>query len=244
VPESSLWLSIVREAGDTTVPVTGTPVASTPVVLATTRPVAGEFRDAKVGIGWKLLLKDEAGGLGLARTAPDPGIGMSGAIAMIAVGQVAGDEPADVAEALREHAPGHLDDAAGGSAAVLAGLTDAERFDRPLTVTTEQAVVAYNETHRPNPAVSLAPEEGTLMLDHPYVVTTKDRQRRDAAEAFQAALGTRSARDTLQEAGFRAPDGTLTAAYAREHGLPETAPRSLRIPTRKEIDAALSSWET
>jgi hypothetical protein len=125
---------------------------------------------------------------------------------------------------------------------VLAGLADDERFDRPLAVTTEQAVVAYNETHRPNPAVGLVPEEGTLTLDHPYVVTTKDQRRRDAAEAFQAALGTRSARDTLQRAGFRSPDGTLTAPYARDHGLPETAPRSLRIPTRKEIDKALSSW--
>jgi hypothetical protein len=104
-------------------------------------------------------------------------------------------------------------------------------------------VVAYNETHRPNPVVSLMPGEGTLMLDHPYAVTTKDPRRRDAAEAFQAALGTRSARDIQQRAGFRTPDGTLASAYAREYGLAEKAPKALRLPTRKEIDAALSSWK-
>lgn len=233
VPESSLWLSIVRERGDTSVPQFAQSVASTPVVLATTRPVNDELADADVDISWKLLRKAKAGGIPLDRIAADPSTGMTGTIAMLAVEQV--DKDADVAEALRKD---------GGSTATLAGLVGAERFDRPLAVTTEQAVVAYNETHRPNPAVSLMPDEGTLMLDHPYAVTTKDQRRRDAAEAFQAALGTRSARDILQRAGFRTPDGTLATAYAREYGLPEKAPKALRLPTRKEIDAALSSWKT
>ncbi len=224
VPESSLWLTIVREG----TPVTAPSVASTPVVLATTRSVEKEFEDADLDIGWKLLAKDKAGGLALQRIVADPGTGMTGTIAMIAIEQV--DKKADVAKALRKN---------GGSTATLAGLVGAERFDRPLAVTTEQAVVAYNETHRPNPVVSLMPDEGTLMLDHPYAVITKDPRRRDAAEAFQAALGTRSARDILQRAGFRTPDGTMTAAYAHEYDLPEKAPKSLRLPTREEIDEAL-----
>lgn len=244
VPESSLWLDVARNAGAASVPPAGTPVATTPVVLATTRPVEAEFRDADLTAGWELLLKSKAGGSDLARYAADPATGMSGTIAMIAVGQVAEGKADDVAEALRGNAPGRPDQTSGASTAVLADLTGAERFTRPLAVTTEQAVVAYNETHRPNPIVSLMPDEGTLMLDHPYVVTTKDRHRRDAAEAFKAALGSRAARDTLHQAGFRAPDGTLAPAYADEHDLPETAPPSLRLPTLKEIDDALTSWET
>ncbi|MEO3822153.1 substrate-binding domain-containing protein [Actinomadura sp. B10D3] len=210
VPESSLWLGVVREAGDASVPVAGTPVASTPVVLATTRPVAREFGDAGVDIGWTLLLKGKAGGLGLARTAPDPGVGMSGAIAMIAVGQVAEGKADDVAEALRKRAPSRMDAAAGGSAAVLAGLTGAERFDRPVIVTTEQAVIAYNGTHRPNPAVGLVPEEGTLMLDHPYVVTAKDQRRRDAAGGVPGGPG-----DAL---GPRRPPGSGVPCTRRHAG--------------------------
>lgn len=236
VPESSLWLSIVRERGDTSVPQTAQSVASTSVVLATTRPVEDELRAADVDVSWKLLRKDKAGGFPLDRIAADPSTGMTGTIAMLAVKQVDKDtgKDADVANALRKD---------GGSTATLAGLVGAERFDRPLAVTTEQAVVAYNKTHRPNPVVSLMPDEGTLMLDHPYAVTTKDTRRRAAAEAFQAALGTRSARDILQRAGFRTPDGTLAAAYASEYDLPEKAPKSLRLPTREEIDEALSSWK-
>jgi hypothetical protein len=126
---------------------------------------------------------------------------------------------------------------------VLADFIGAERFARPLAVTTEQAVVAYNDTHRPNPIVSLMPDEGTLLLDHPYVVTTADRDRQDAAEAFKAALGTRPAHDILHRAGFRAPDGTLPAVYADEHGFTAEPPPSLRLPTPEEIDEARTSWE-
>lgn len=252
VPESSLWLDIARDAQDIgeDVPSGWTPVASTPVVLATTRPVEAEFRDADLGSSWELLLKGEAGGFDLARYAPDPAAGMAGAIAMIAIGQVTGDEKlaedetGDLAEALRENAPGRPDESAGASTTALADLTGAERLARPLAVTTEQAVVAYNDAHRPNPIVSLMPEEGTLTLDHPYAVTAKDQQRRDAAEAFRAALGTQTALDVLHRAGFRAPDGTLPPAYADEHDLSEDPPPSLRIPTRKQIENALTSWET
>ncbi|MDL4814669.1 substrate-binding domain-containing protein [Actinomadura opuntiae] len=242
VPESSLWLGIVRDAGDKGVPGSGTSIAATPVVFATTRPVADELAAGHVAMSWKLLLKSKVDGLGLARRAADPGVGISGMVAMLALDQVGG-RTGDVTGDLRKSAPSPADDAAGGAAAVLAGLTAAERFDRPLVVTTEQATVAYNDGHRPNPVTPIVPDEGTLMLDHPYAVTARDRRHRDAAAAFGDALGTRSARDTLQRAGFRAPDGGFGDAAAREHGLPATAPRSLRLPTRKEIDRALASWK-
>ncbi len=241
-PESSLWLGVARDAGDTSVPAAGASLASSPVVLATTRPVEDEFRDADVKPSWKLLLDRKAGGIGLARRAADPAAGMTGTIAMIAVGQVDAKKADDVAGALRRDAS-PAQGGAGGASGVLAGIVGAERFDRPLAVTTEQAVVAYNGAHRPNPLAVLMPDEGTLSLDYPYVVTSRDQHKREAAEAFRDALGTRSSRDALGRAGFRATDGTLDAAYARQHGLAETAPRSLRFPTRKEIAEALSSWK-
>ncbi|MGI5323286.1 substrate-binding domain-containing protein [Actinomadura nitritigenes] len=242
VPESSVWLGAVRDAGDGNVPPGGTPLAATPVVLAMTRPVAEEFAADHVAMSWKLLLKDEADGVALARRAADPAVGTSGMVAMLAVEQVGG-KAGDVARDLRGAAPSPVDDASGGSAAVLAGLTTAGRLDRALTVTTEQAAIAYNGAHRPNPVTPIVPDEGTLMLDHPYAVTARDRRHRDAAAAFGDALGARSARDALQQAGFRAPDGTFGDAYARAHGLSAEPPRALRLPTPKEIDQALSAWK-
>jgi Bacterial extracellular solute-binding protein len=242
VPESSVWLGIVRDAGDKNVPSGGTPLAATPVVLAMTRPVAEEFAADRVAMSWKLLLNDKADGVGVARRAADPAVGVSGMVAMLAVEQVGG-KTGDVAGDLRASAPSPADDASGGSAAVLTGLTTAGRLDRSLVVTTEQAAVAYNAAHRPNPVTPIVPDEGTLMLDHPYAVTARDRRHRDAAAAFGDALGARSARDALQRAGFRAPDGTFGDAYAREHGLLAAPPRALRLPTRKEIDQALSAWK-
>ncbi|MEU9016347.1 substrate-binding domain-containing protein [Actinomadura sp. NPDC048394] len=242
VPESSVWLGIVRDAGGKDVPSGGTSLAETPVVLAMTRPVAEEFAADRVAMSWKLLFKDKADGVGLARRAADPAVGISGAVAMLAVDQTGG-KAGDVAAALRASAPSPTDDASGGSAAVLTGLTTAGRLDRSLVVTTEQAAVAYNDAHRPNPVTPIVPDEGTLMLDHPYAVTARDRRHRDAAAAFGDALGARSARNALQQAGFRAPDGTFGDAYARDHGLSATPPRALRFPTSKELAEALSSWK-
>ena len=81
VPESSVWLGIVHDAGDGDVPPGGTPLAATPVVLAMTRPVAEEFAADHVAMSWKLLLKDRAGGVALARRAADPAVGTSGMLA-------------------------------------------------------------------------------------------------------------------------------------------------------------------
>ncbi|WP_433328849.1 substrate-binding domain-containing protein [Spirillospora sp. CA-294931] len=233
VPESGLWLGVARSAGLGSVAAGGPSVAATPVVLAATRPVESEFRANDLAASWKLLLGREADGLTLARLAGDPSRNMTGTVAMIAVGQLpgGGKRVAKVAGDLRRVGPGDL-----------RALTALEREYRGLAVTTEQAVVAYNDAHRPNPLVAMTPREGTLMLDHPFVVTASDRLRKDAAEAFHAALGSRTAQETLQRRGFRTPKGTFTPDQARRHDLPEDQPKALRLPTRQEIARALSSW--
>ncbi|GAA2623640.1 substrate-binding domain-containing protein [Actinomadura fulvescens] len=235
IPESSLWLGVARRAGHQEVPVGGPSFATSAVVLATTRPVDAEFRDAGVVPSWRLLLGRKASGISLARRTADPAKDMTGTVAMIALAQVQ-KKPvnARVVGDLRR----------GTDVTPLNDLAGMERFVRPLAVTSEQAVVAYNDAHRPNPVVALPPREGTLMLDHPFAITTRDTLRHDGAAAFLSALGSRSARETLQRFGFRTPEGAMGAAYAREHGLSETAPRVLRLPTQKEIDQALRSWSS
>jgi hypothetical protein len=239
IPESSLWLAVARTSGLTGLPQIAPSLVVSPVVLATTRPVEAELKDAGVEPTWKLLNERKADGIALNRRTTAPGVGMTGAIALIALDQV--DRPAaGTVRDLRRAAPDEV--SVGGAAAPLADLAELERFDRPLAVTSEQAVVAYNDAHRPNPVVALAPREGTLTLDHPFVVTAADQLRRDAAGAFFSALGSRSAREGLQRFGFRAPDGTLAEQYARRNGIPEAMPRLLRWPTPKDVDQAVKSW--
>lgn len=235
IPESSLWLGVARRAGHQAVPAGAPSFATSAVVLATTRPVDAEFRNAGVVATWRLLLGRKAQGIALARRTADPAKGMTGTVAMIALAQVQ-KKPVNgrIVGELRR----------GTEVTPLHDLAGMERFVRPLVVTSEQAVVAYNDAHRPNPVVALPPREGTLMLDHPFAITARDPLRHDGAAAFLSALGSRSARETLQRFGFRTPEGAMGAAYAREHGLTESAPRVLRLPTQKEIDQALRSWSS
>ncbi|WP_083983925.1 substrate-binding domain-containing protein [Actinomadura hibisca] len=235
VPESSLWFKVAGDAGLKGVPKGGPSIATSPVVLATPRAVGEEFADAEIKPSWKLLLDDEAEDLPLERRAADPAASMSGAVTMLAISQVTkeDDPPSGLVKDLRKATP---------KAGPLDALTSAERFDRPLAATTEQAVAAYNKTHRPNPLAVLTPREGTLLLDHPYAVTTTNADRRAAAEAFQDALGARSSRDILQRFGFRTPEGEMAPDQAERLDVGEKPPEALRLPSQKEIDRAVKSW--
>lgn len=237
VPESAIWFTVARRAGaaESLLPQVPTALAGSPVVLATTRPAGRELQAAGVRPSWRLLRSPLAGGMTLARRMLDPSANTSGTFAMIALEQVAGAR-GEFLDELKRTAPKDME-------AMLEELTSLERFDRPLVVTTEQAVVAYNETHRPNPAVVLTPREGTLMVDYPMAVIAQEPQRREAVEAFASALRSRATRDTLQRYGFRAPDGTINGGYARRHGLDPDPPRPLRLPTQRQIDRALRSWK-
>ncbi|MBW8484604.1 substrate-binding domain-containing protein [Actinomadura parmotrematis] len=220
VPESGLWLGPAREAGANRVPPLAPTLVGTPVVLA-----APKAAGVDTGGTWKALLDG-----GLSRRSPDPAASMPGAVAMLALKQVAaGDVDAGLGRALGKGVP-------------LAGLLGPDRGERPLLVTTEQAVLAYNEAHRPNPVEPTVPKEGTVLLDYPFAVTTADAARREGAQALLTALGTRPSRDALQAAGFRTPQGTFDAARAERFAVPAARPKTLAPPTRAALAAAFRAW--
>jgi hypothetical protein len=234
VPESSRWFDRATAAGVRNVPGGAVGLASSPVVLATTRPVAAELGAALDDPSWKLLRSGQAGRTDLTRRMLDPAVSMTGTVAMVALGQVAAADPGFVAD-MRRVAP-------AGPGPLFAALTGASRSERALLVSTEQAVAAYNDAHQPNPAIALLPREGTLLLDYPYVITARDATRREAAAAFQAELGSKLGRRTLASFGFRAPDGTMAGSGRTDLGA--AAPKALRLPTRQELDRAERSWGT
>ncbi|GAA4637099.1 hypothetical protein GCM10023196_089530 [Actinoallomurus vinaceus] len=219
VPDSSMWLKRAEAAGARTL-ATGTPVAATPVVIAVPRAVAGELRDAGTAASWRLL-----------KTAPlhasirtlDPARNAAGAAVTLATRATIGSVTVQ-----RDPDLGRLYGA-------FAGLSD---LRRPLVAATEQSVVAYNDTHRPNPAAVLVPEEGTLLLDHPLVAVTGDPLRAQAIDAFRWALRARQALDTFQRYGFRTPDGRIDARDAARLGLRPTPPKILPTPTPAQVAAA------
>ncbi|WP_158566794.1 substrate-binding domain-containing protein [Actinomadura craniellae] len=231
VPESSIWLGRARAAGLAEVPPMAPQIAVTPVVLAVPQRVAAELRRAGGEPGWRLLRDGRAGKVALSRRVLDPARHATGAIAMLALDQT-GEAGGKLVGDLRRGTP-------ATPTALLAGLTGP---GRPLLVTTEQAVVAHNRAHPERPAAALLPAEGTLTLDHPFAVLARDPLRREAIAAFEPALRGKPARDALQQAGFRPPDGRFAEGYAARHGLSAEPPALLRFPTQAQLDRAIKAW--
>ncbi len=215
VPDSSMWL---------TGAFTGGSLATTPVVLAAPRVVADELRRRKVTAeSWRTLRRPPLHAL---VRALDPEHYAAGAATTIAAHPVIGSTAVR-----REPDPAHL-------FALFSGVTG---LRRPLIATTEQSVVAYNETHHPNPAEVLTPREGTILLDHPLATTTTDPRRAEAVDAFRWVLHAQQATDTFQRYGFRRPDGRFTPAYATWLGLRPSLPKILPRPSEAEVTAAMRS---
>jgi Ca-activated chloride channel family protein len=224
LPESWIWMYLARStpAGAQRVPFGVDSVATSPVVFASSTGTAAQLRQRKAAVNWSLLLKADAGHLGLSRRMLDPATSAAGIATLMAAYKIDSAGLAGFAGAMESRS-------AITAPALFTDLTTLARDQRSLMAVTEQQVVAYDDTHRPNPAAALVPEEGTLSLDYPFGVTAPDPVRREAAEAFRYALLSRVGQDTFQRFGFRTPSGTLSADLARRYGLAESAPKQLNL---------------
>src|SRR5262249_61868045 len=78
----------------------------------------------------------------------------------------------------------------------------------PVTVTTEQAVLSYDKQNAGQPLAASYPTASTTALgspelDYPYVLTTSNHLRLDAAAQFGNALTTPYAQSVIRYLGFR-----------------------------------------
>jgi hypothetical protein len=222
VPDSSMWIDRARAAGLASARA-GASLATSPVVIAAPRAVAAELRGRKGADGWRMLRRPP---LNASVRALDPSRNAAGAATTIALGDTVG-----TLTVARDPDPTRLFESFTG----LRGLR------RPLVITSEQSVVAYNDTHRPNPASVIVPAEGTILLDHPLVTMTADRRRAQAVDAFRWTLGARRALDTLQRDGFRLPDGSFDQDVATRLGLRPKLAKILPPPDTADVTAAMGA---
>ncbi|RSM65162.1 VWA domain-containing protein [Kibdelosporangium aridum] len=187
VPESSLWLQRAQERGAWNLPVTGTSVASSPIVLGLTETAARKYGWPSKTPTWSdILAGDPAIGF------VDPAVDPTGLAALVGTGD------------LTKNAP----DPAAAYALTLRKLTKhtvqepAAVFDPALegAITSEVSLKAHN-------LVGAYADPAIPSLDYPYVVLpgTSDAQRA-IAQQFLAKVLEQSA--VLTAAGFRPPNGT------------------------------------
>jgi hypothetical protein len=219
VPDSSLWAARAGEAPLETVGA----VASSPVVLATSRAAVDQLGWGDSPPGWVQALAGEQ-----ALAVPDLA---TSAEALAALGAVqtalGGGEDADnaVVQAVlaAERGP-----ALSPSDALAAGAQNAG--DAPLVPVSEQEVYAANQGTEDASLVAVYPSEGSPVLDYPVVrVGSSSGADTAAVTAAVQALTSEAARTAVLDAGFRDADGNAPPDAGDATGIQEAAPEALLL---------------
>jgi hypothetical protein len=253
IPDSSLWVDQARRyaPGAQIIQATGHNIALSPLVLV--MPKAAASRTAAFGkTGWRLLLPPSVGGphvpAGMRVDLPDPSQSAAGLATLIQVGRLLGQSTAARVRFTKfiysSQVTTYFDDPV--SLEYFARLAAPPLNSDPVTVTTEQAVLAYDRSHPKAPLTASYPsgrktEFGSPELDYPYVVTTADSVRIDAAEMFGRVLTESYAQAVIRFHGFRSGQN-VPDKFPASSGLAKQLLQVADPPTASEAPAALAVW--
>ncbi|GIH26107.1 hypothetical protein Aph01nite_44170 [Acrocarpospora phusangensis] len=243
IPDSSLWLAgLPSESG---AKVAGN-VAQSPVVLTAPKAAAAQLASAFTP-SWTGMVNaaNAANPDGLAKKVRvlvlDPGLNAAGLGALAAAAGVLKASGGANTEELLVGVLRQLSESKVTSPDSLFA-TLAKTANRvPIGVTSEQSVWAFNAKNDAA-AVALYPAEGTVNLDYPIVTTVTEGPAAKAAKEFAADLVTSASKKTVQEYGFRTPDG-VGSALTEAKGLNPKAPTALPLPDAKTIVTLSQSWK-
>jgi Ca-activated chloride channel homolog len=219
IPDSSLWVGQARKfaIGAQTVQPSGFGIARSPLMIV--MPAAAAARTPAFSTaGWRLLLPRSAGGppvpADLRVDLPDPAASAAGLATLVEVGRLLGPgQQARVNFARFVYSSAitsYFDDPS--SLATFVSLAAAPLHSDPVTITSEQAVLAYDHANPHQPLAARYPtdastELGSPELDYPYVLTTSSHLRLAAANLFGQMLRGRYAAAVIRYAGFRSASG-------------------------------------
>ena len=253
IPDSSLWVDQARifPLGAKTVQPAGFSVALSPLMLVMPK-IAASRVPAFGRVGWRILLPHSAGGptvpAGMRVDLPDPSQSAAGLATLIEIGRTLGRGTAARVRFTRfvysSEVTSYFDD--NNSLRSFVSLAAPPVNSYPVTVTTEQAVLSYDQQNSGQPLAASYPTASTTTLgspelDYPYVLTTSNHLRLDAATLFGKALTTPYAQSVIRYLGFRSgknvPD-RVAAAYGLTRQLLQVA----NPPSANEAPAALAVW--
>ncbi len=257
IPDSSLWVDEVRGyvAGVRTVNPAGFSVAKSPLMIV--MPVqAADRTPAFSKDGWRLLLPPSAGGPSAPKDLrvdlPDPSQTAAGLATLIEESRLLGSTQAGRVKFTKfvhnSAVTSYFDDPV--SLASLVSLAAPPLNGDPVTVTTEQAVIAYDTANPRQPLAAIYPTGrssslGSPEFDYPYVLLASSSQAQlTAANIFGQALRGSYAASVIRFAGFRTagqsagvPD-RFASSYGLDSQLLQIAPPASAI----ETPSVLQSW--
>lgn len=243
IPESSFWLGRAQARGAFTVPETGASIATSPVVIGLTEAAAGNLGWPQKPVAWADLLGT---GSTLPVGIPDPAADPVGVAGLIGVQSATASRPdAGPAESLvlrrlTKYVVPRASDLylrlpeAGGGANSL-----------PAFLTSEQALLRQNARGAAaTPLVASYPGPTVPTLDFPYVLLPgAEKAEADAATRFLDRLLRPDARDALQKAGFRDPDGAAPGDPQPTASRVSTEAKTpVAMPGEDDLVQVLSRW--
>jgi hypothetical protein len=257
IPDSTLWVDVARAfpLGAAQVQTTGVTVARSPLMIVMPAAAAAQIPAFNNSMGWNFLLPASDGGPSseqqqLVRLElPDPTQSAAGLATMVEMTRLLGSS-SDARTRLTKFvfsvaASAEFDDPA--SLAAFVALASPAVGGHPVTVTAEQAVIAYDAAHPGQPLAARYPTGsgaalGTPELDYPYVLTSTDPAEQAAATEFGKLLQQGYTAALVRYYGFRSASGvpgTIPASFAlSQQPLQAATPAS-----PSEAQTALQAWQ-
>jgi hypothetical protein len=257
IPDSSLWVDEVRgyAVGAQTVNPAGFSVARSPLMIVMPAQAAARTPSFAKD-GWRLLLPKSAGGPGvpsdLRVDLPDPSQSAAGLAALIEENRLLGSSQAARVKFTKfvhnSAVTSYFDDPA--SLASLVTLAAPPLDSNPVTVTTEQAVLAYDTANPRQPLAAAYPSGrdstlGAPEFDYPYVLlATSSQAQLAAANIFGQMLRSSYAASVIRFAGFRSGGAVagVPAQFARSYGLDSQLLQIAPAASAIEAPTVLQAW--
>jgi len=253
IPDSSLWVDQARSVpfGAKLIQPAGFSIALSPLMMVMPEQAAARV-PAFGHANWRMLLPASAGGPALPSAArvdlPDPSQSAAGLASLVEMGRLLGRSTAARVRFSKfvysTEVTSYFDDP--NSLRYFVSLAAPPLRSDPVTVTTEQAVLAYDQAYPHQPLAARYPAGGSPLygspeLDYPYVLTTADRVRQDAAQLFGKVLTGPYAQSVIRYAGFRSGRG-VPDVFTASSGLARQALQVATPPAPSEAPAVLSVW--
>jgi hypothetical protein len=256
IPDSSLWVTMVRSTakGASSVHLTPTSLAKTPIVVATSRTFADKIRREGIRPTWDMLLKATdalaAGAVSKNDMLPansvhlqilDPNRNAGGIGAVVMTRELLQGDPN--ADPIFTQIVRNVQNSLSPTPQALFASFHRDLHGRaPVVIVPEQAVWKFNHGNPSTPATALYPSEGLLSLDYPFTLATDDDAKVKAADLLEQALSGTEAKKAVRALGFRTPDGRPGDGFTAQSGLSPRVPRALPTPAAGDVTDVMQAW--
>jgi hypothetical protein len=249
IPDSSMWVHVAQAyaLGAQRISTTGIDVAQSPLMIVMPPSAAAQIPEFNNSVGWSFLLPGgPQSALGVRVEMPDPTQSAAGLATLVEVSRLLGpnSNTALTQFVLSVQSSAEFDDPTSLTAFVTQAAPPLNA--RPVTVTSEQAVIAYDTAHPSQPLAAVYPSGSgglaTPELNYPYVVTTTNPAEITAAKEFGALLQQGYAASVVRYYGFRSAHG-VPGTLPPADGLAQQTLVAASAATPEETQTVLQAWQ-